>query len=213
MALSRRNILVGLGALVGGGGALVSTGAFSTVSAERSVSVNTTGDASSFLGLNATSQGQSYINNPTSGTLDISLGSSSNGFNEDAITTIGSLFNIINNSPEGETIDIAFSTNGPSTSGVGTGTEPTIQLGVAPNSGGSVNSVVTLAILKGSSISDITLNSDGTISSDPNSGNSVSLSVADSLVPVGVIVDTRDNAINNGSIPNQNNVTIVAEGQ
>jgi hypothetical protein len=213
MALSRRNILVGLGALVGGGGALVSTGAFSTVSAERSVSVNTTGDASSFLGLNATSQGQSYINNPTSGTLDISLGSSSNGFNEDAITTIGSLFNIINNSPEGETIDIAFSTNGPSTSGVGTGTDPTIQLGVAPNSGGSVNSVVTLAILKDSSISDINLNSDGTISSDPNSGDSVSLSVADSLVPVGVIVDTRDNAINNSSIPNQNNVTIVAEGQ
>jgi hypothetical protein len=199
--------------LVGGGGALVSTGAFSTVSAERSVSVNTTGDASSFLGLNATSQGQSYINNPTSGTLDISLGSSSNGFNEDAITTIGSLFNIINNSPEGETIDIAFSTNGPSTSGVGTGTDPTIQLGVAPNSGGSVNSVVTLAILKDSSISDINLNSDGTISSDPNSGDSVSLSVADSLVPVGVIVDTRDNAINNSSIPNQNNVTIVAEGQ
>lgn len=48
---SRRSVLVGLGGLVAGGGALIGTGAFSTVEAERTVSVQTEGDADALLGL------------------------------------------------------------------------------------------------------------------------------------------------------------------
>lgn len=48
---SRRQTIIGLGGLLAGGGALVSTGAFDTVEAERSVGVETAGDASAFLGL------------------------------------------------------------------------------------------------------------------------------------------------------------------
>lgn len=51
MALSRRNTLIGLGALVGGAGILGGTGAFTSVQAERTVSVSTAGDASANLGL------------------------------------------------------------------------------------------------------------------------------------------------------------------
>jgi len=48
---SRRRTILGLGGLMLGGGALVSTGAFDTVEAERTVSVETADDANAFLGL------------------------------------------------------------------------------------------------------------------------------------------------------------------
>ncbi|NHX34985.1 MULTISPECIES: hypothetical protein [Halolamina] len=47
--MQRRRLLTGLGALVGGGSLAVSTGAFSSVSAERSVSVGLADDAYAFL--------------------------------------------------------------------------------------------------------------------------------------------------------------------
>lgn len=47
----RRSVLIGLGSLITGGGALFGTGAFTTVTAERSVSVQTAGDPDALLGL------------------------------------------------------------------------------------------------------------------------------------------------------------------
>ena len=47
--MNRRNVLIGLGGLVAGGGALIGTGAFDTVEAERTVSVETAGDAAALL--------------------------------------------------------------------------------------------------------------------------------------------------------------------
>jgi hypothetical protein len=209
MALSRRNILVGLGALVGGGGALVSTGAFSTVSAQRDVSVNTTGDSSALVAFNATDQGEEYISGVSGGELDINLGGpSSNGFNQNAITTIGSLFQITNNSAEEEDIDVGFNTDDPATGQSG---KQVTQLRLP--SSGTADSVVTLAVVDGSnslsSVSDITLNDDGSVSG--TYGSSVSVS-SGSSVPVGVIVDTRTTAIDNGNIDQQDGITIVAEG-
>ncbi|WP_144906337.1 hypothetical protein [Halobellus captivus] len=113
MAISRRNILIGLGALVGGGGALVSTGAFTTVSAERSVSVETSGDASAFLTITGTSQ---YVNDDSgSGTLTIDLGAPGQaGFNENAITTLSGVFEIANNAADGSDAEVSLSTTGTS---------------------------------------------------------------------------------------------------
>lgn len=48
---SRRTVLIGIGAAVAGGGALFATGAFTTVEAQRTVSVNTAGDAAADLGI------------------------------------------------------------------------------------------------------------------------------------------------------------------
>lgn len=47
---SRRSVVVGLGGLLAGGGALLGTGAFTTVEAERSVALRTANDANAFLG-------------------------------------------------------------------------------------------------------------------------------------------------------------------
>ncbi|QCC47249.1 hypothetical protein [Halobellus limi] len=114
MALSRRNVLIGLGALVGGGGALVGTGAFTTVSAERSVEVSTAGDASAFLSI--TGDGD-YVedNSGDDGTLTINIGGpDGSGLNEEAITTIDGIVTITNNAADTDaSTTVGVSTDGP----------------------------------------------------------------------------------------------------
>ncbi|WP_312911009.1 hypothetical protein [Natronosalvus caseinilyticus] len=49
MRLNRRNVLVGLGTIVAGGGGALATGAFSTVEASRTVNVSTADDENALL--------------------------------------------------------------------------------------------------------------------------------------------------------------------
>lgn len=49
MGLTRRNAVIGLGALVGGTGALAASGAFTTVEAQRQVDIQGAGDADALL--------------------------------------------------------------------------------------------------------------------------------------------------------------------
>jgi len=49
MKSNRRSVLIGLGALTVGGGAVFGTGAFSSVEAERDVTINTEGDGAALL--------------------------------------------------------------------------------------------------------------------------------------------------------------------
>lgn len=49
MGMNRRKVLVGLGTVVAGGGVAFGSGAFSQVSAERTVTADTTGDGSAYL--------------------------------------------------------------------------------------------------------------------------------------------------------------------
>lgn len=51
MALTRRNMLIGMGALAGGAGIIGGTGAFTTVEADRTVDVSTSGDSTANLEL------------------------------------------------------------------------------------------------------------------------------------------------------------------
>jgi hypothetical protein len=119
---SRRSVLVGLGGLVAGGGALIGTGAFTTVEAERTVSVETSGDANAFLGLEAVDRGDTSSATPetatpsgatqneyvreTDGTIEINLDGSGDdedsdddgtGLNQNAITTFRELVTVSNN--------------------------------------------------------------------------------------------------------------------
>ncbi|REA02148.1 hypothetical protein DEQ92_14735 [Haloferax sp. Atlit-6N] len=112
MAINRRNILIGLGALVGGGGALVGTGAFTTVSAAREVSVSTAGDGSAFLTLEETSD---YVSDDgSSDTVTINLGGNdSNGFNKNAITELSAVLTVTNNAADEENINVGVTTTAP----------------------------------------------------------------------------------------------------
>jgi len=109
MPLSRRKLLIGAGGIVAAGGALVGTGAFTTVQAERTVNVETAGDANAFLTMEPAQDGngnpypnaQDYVtSNGANGTIEIDIGggnAAGDGVNLDAITHIDRVFQVTNN--------------------------------------------------------------------------------------------------------------------
>ena len=94
MRLSRRKMLMGLGGVAAGGGALVGTGAFTTVQAARTVEVETAGDGDAFLRLEPTSDpnGQEYAS-INSGLLEVTIPD----VNLNAATRIDNVFQVTNN--------------------------------------------------------------------------------------------------------------------
>ncbi|MFD1572035.1 hypothetical protein [Halorubrum laminariae] len=119
---NRRSVLIGLGGLVAGGGALLGTGAFTSVSAERTVNVATSGDASAFLSLQAADRTDDTDDSPsnigdedqvnqneyvqqTDGTIVINLDGGDDedaddagtGLNQRAKTTFENLVTVTNN--------------------------------------------------------------------------------------------------------------------
>lgn len=93
MQLSRRNILIGLGGIVAGGGALVGTGAFTTVQAERTVTVETAGDETALLALAPTNDPNGDYATINDGRLEVEI----TNVNLNAVTHIDNVFQITNN--------------------------------------------------------------------------------------------------------------------
>ena len=141
MRLTRRNTLIGLGAAAAGAGAIGGTGAFTSVEADRSVSVSTAGDAGAALQIlpaddgdgSATQNALEYTNanGPDSfsgDTLSISLSSTdsddnSAGLNVGATTRIEDLFRVTNNGTEQVDLDFQITdadSDGNNLSDVGT---------------------------------------------------------------------------------------------
>ncbi|MFC7202663.1 hypothetical protein ACFQJC_03995 [Haloferax namakaokahaiae] len=142
MGINRRNVLIGLGAIVGGGGALVGTGAFSTVSAQRSVTANTAGDGSAYLEIESASD--YIVDDGTTNQLEISLTADGNtttdsGFNDEAITTIEGIVTITNNAASGSgtapTIDVGLSNSDPGATPPSTPTSGEATVTVADGNG------------------------------------------------------------------------------
>lgn len=90
--MNRRNVIVGLGAIVAGGGAALGTGAFSSVEAERSVSISTEGDGAALL--------QLEINEDIAGISDDGeddvIGFEFEEINRDATTTFDGALTVAN---------------------------------------------------------------------------------------------------------------------
>lgn len=95
MAMNRRNVLIGMGAATAGGGALIATGAFTTVEAERSVSVETAGDDAALLQMVDATDG-TYVS-VDDGVVQIDIGDESAGVNRSARTVFEHLIDISNN--------------------------------------------------------------------------------------------------------------------
>lgn len=101
MSMNRRNVLIGLGAVAAGGGAVLGSGAFSQVDADRSVSISTTGDGGALLALSLDTGSYTGLsdNSGTSNgtnsenTIQIDLES----INDDAVTTFQDALIIENN--------------------------------------------------------------------------------------------------------------------
>ena len=111
MRLTRRNALIGLGTVAAGAGVIGGTGAFTSVDAERSVSVQTTGDASAALTLEQapgdidnntpTANAAEYVTTTGDDLITIDIGGDSNsqadGINKNARTRLENLITITNN--------------------------------------------------------------------------------------------------------------------
>lgn len=96
MRLNRRNVLIGIGTVAVGSGAALGSGAFTQVSAERTMSVDVAGDANAFLALTANAATGAVTNSggPSSNELQVDLSTSfasGDGVNDGALTSIGQL--------------------------------------------------------------------------------------------------------------------------
>lgn len=105
--------LAGLIAIFAAIGLITATGAFTTVTAERTATVSTAGDASALLALNPVNDDYAQI---SGGTLEIAIdGSFGNqntgaGVNLNALTEIDAVFNITNQGTQ--QVDVWITTNG-----------------------------------------------------------------------------------------------------
>lgn len=97
MNATRRAFLVMLGGATAGGVAL-GTGAFTSVNAERTVSVETASDASALLGIEPGVEGGEYVTQNGAVGIDITgTQAGGQGVNGNAITAIDQLLEVTNN--------------------------------------------------------------------------------------------------------------------
>ena len=106
--MERRKFLIGAGALASGSAAAVGTGAFTSVTADRDLTVNVAGDASAFLKFaleDTENAAYAQVGGSSDSTLEIALDGSitdgdseptGSGVNEDAYTIIRDIFTITN---------------------------------------------------------------------------------------------------------------------
>ena len=138
MRLNRKTVLVALGVMIIGSGALVGTGAFSSVEADRTVDVSTSADRSALLQITegaGTSSGEIFA------TANNELSLNQSNFNTDAITTCDKAVNVTNTGSESVTLYIEDGdpgigealflnqSDGASIVGTGTGAGVTISAG------------------------------------------------------------------------------------
>jgi hypothetical protein len=100
MKMNRRNALLGLGAILTGGGALFGSGAFSQVQAERQVNLDIAGDSSAALGLSQGTGAAEVVStadtNDASGNVSV-ISFSKSDLNADALTRFDNALSVTNN--------------------------------------------------------------------------------------------------------------------
>jgi hypothetical protein len=118
--MQRRKLLAAMGSIAAGGAATVGTGAFTSVSADRSLSVDVAGDNSAFLKFAVEDEPNgAYADVPTDGTLEIALDGSltdgdgnptGSGVNDDAYTVVRDIFTITNQGTQDVYVGVKGST-------------------------------------------------------------------------------------------------------
>jgi hypothetical protein len=101
--MNRRQLLAIIGAISGGGAVVNGTGAFTTVQANRDVSVSVTDDALAYLAIDDTGNDNAeYVTEDANGEFGIDLDGGNttsgggSGVNTDAVTVIEDLFEVRN---------------------------------------------------------------------------------------------------------------------
>jgi TFIIF-interacting CTD phosphatase-like protein len=181
---NRRKFIAGLGALATGSAAAMGTGAFTSVEASRTLSIDTAGDANAFLSISKAtdSSGNVYPNakeyvhgNPRSGqvSLDFSQAddtseSSASGINKNAKTVFDNLLDITNNGTQEVNLSIESSLIASNDGVLGIYAENKLGDGGADNNSFQYN------------------DTDG--DDDPDTPNKVTLSPGKSVTNIGVYI-------------------------
>lgn len=109
--MERRKFIAGLGSLTAAGAAGIGTGAFTSVSADRSLSIDTAGDANAFLSIEKAEDSngdvypnaEEYVDEDANGVLSLdftdsdSTDGTASGVNQNAKTIFDNLLDITNN--------------------------------------------------------------------------------------------------------------------
>ncbi|AKH96611.1 LamG domain-containing protein [Halanaeroarchaeum sulfurireducens] len=109
--MNRRKYLATLGTLAGGSAGVMGTGAFTSVSAERAVTVNVAADANAFLGLRpCDGPNGNYVTGASDGAMAIDLSKSNGnltgeGVNPEALSVFDNVFQIANQGTQDVCID------------------------------------------------------------------------------------------------------------
>jgi hypothetical protein len=113
--MQRRNLLIGMGSIAAGGAATIGTGAFTSVEANRNVTVEVAGDASAFLSIDGakkedgqyTPNAVEYVNN-VDGSVNLDFTGDDDtgtdigsGINDNATTIFDDLLQITNQGTQG----------------------------------------------------------------------------------------------------------------
>lgn len=183
MKLSRRRTVLSVGLLAAGGGAVSGTGAFSSVTADRSISVTSAGDASANLGMAPlnTPNGNEYADN-SGGTLSITLPD----VNLNAVTHVDDVFRVTNNGTQ--SVVVCFEEQGGSSTAA-------VDLGAKLDQGFDKNSVGGGGQPGTEGIADENIIDISTPGSAAYSKNGVLLGEGMSL-DVGIYIDSSDANLN-----------------
>lgn len=115
MAMNRRNVLIGLGAIAAGGGAAFGSGAFSQVEADRAATFSVTNDGSALLGLSGDGNYVSESDTGTAGQSTIQF--EFTNLNDDARSTFEDVLTITNQTQDGNAKDVYIKDDGTVTPG------------------------------------------------------------------------------------------------
>jgi hypothetical protein len=207
MRLTRRNALIGLGTVAAGAGVVGGSGAFTSVTAERTVSVQTAGDASAALALVPAVTGtpvSSASNTPnaayvsgggSNGTTTINLdgsNSGTSGINKNANTVFEDLVTVVNNGTQEVTsLELEFSS--------------------VPSAINSTSDTFGFTASTPDDSTEINFHEVGSVSPpvDILSDNSSSLSLTEgSVVNFGIVVDLLDGGNGNNDLPSSGSYTL-----
>ena len=200
---NRRNVLIGLGGIVATGGAVLGTGAFTTVTAERTVNVETAGDASAFLGLEPAARNGTpenpYVEQTDAGTVQISLenpngdnGANATGVNVNAETVFRNLVTITNNGTQDiVNLELEFIEQGSDLSN--------------PNLSNTFQFTTSSTDSDTAEVDELVNNSD--ILADPTPDNDGSLTPGESI-NFGIVVDLLNGGDSDNSLPDDGSFTL-----
>lgn len=226
---------MGLGAVAGGAGVITGTGAFTAVEAERTVTVETTGDADAFVGITPypDSANTDYVTAPEDGTVEIDITGEGTdapmeGVNKNAVTAIDRLLEVTNNGTQAVAVgfDAAYAEQRGDfsnskyehpygwTYATNESKDAAVVLWMSPKEDKvddtyeELRPGLTTTGFSGSTLVDGTTIRDEVGETVPDSGETRRVVNPGESLHIGAVVDTRESTIEENSIPEELDGTV-----